>query len=45
MTRSFISRIRAAYAKATTVDPIANAIFEENKAQMASSRGWMKPAL
>jgi hypothetical protein len=45
MSRSFFSRIRAAYVQATTVNPIAEAIFEENKTQMASSRGWLKPTL
>lgn len=38
----FLSQIRAAYVNATTMNPLANSIIEDNKAFMASSRGWKK---
>ena len=38
----FFSQIRAAYVSATTINPLANSIIEDNKAFMASSRGWKK---
>ena len=45
MTVSFFNRIRKAYISATTMNPLAAALLEDNKAQMASSRGWLKPVL
>jgi hypothetical protein len=38
----FLNRIRAAYESATTVNPLASRLIEDNKAFMASSRGWKK---
>jgi hypothetical protein len=38
----FLSQIRAAYVSATTVNPLAASLIEDNKAFMASSRGWKK---
>jgi hypothetical protein len=38
----FLSQIRAAYVSATTVNPLAARLIEDNKAFMASSRGWKK---
>jgi hypothetical protein len=38
----FLNRIRAAYQSATTVNPLAATMIEDNKAFMASSRGWKK---
>ena len=38
----FLSQIRAAYVSATTTNPLANSIIEDNKAFMASTRGWKK---
>ena len=37
-----MNRIRAAYVSATTMDPLAANMIEDNKAFMASSRGWQK---
>jgi hypothetical protein len=38
----FLRQIRAAYESVTTVNPLAARMIEDNKAFMASSRGWKK---
>ena len=38
----FLYQIRAAYVSATTMNPLAATMIEDNKAFMASSRGWKK---
>jgi hypothetical protein len=38
----FLSQIRAAYVSVTTMNPLASSMIEDNKAFMASSRGWKK---
>jgi len=37
-----LNQIRNAYVSATTVNPLAASLIENNKAFMASSRGWNK---
>ena len=38
----FLNQIRAAYVSAISTNPLAASIIEDNKAFMASSRGWKK---
>ena len=38
----FFKQIRNAYVNATTINPLAAGLIEDNKAFMASSRGWKK---
>lgn len=38
----FLNQIRAAYVSAISTTPLAASIIEDNKAFMASSRGWKK---
>lgn len=38
----FLNLIRTIYDSATTVNPLAARLIEDNKAFMASSRGWKK---
>ncbi|MDE2446340.1 MAG: hypothetical protein KGO94_09180 [Alphaproteobacteria bacterium] len=37
-----VDRLRAAYANMTQVDPLVARLIEDNRAFMASSRGWNK---
>jgi hypothetical protein len=37
-----VNSLRAAYANMTQIDPLAARVLEDNRAFMASSRGWNK---